>query len=193
MLHRALEPYESLGSCNSRDGSEGKRSQQTATESDTSRRGRGRRRLKRAGGWIASGYSREPKRRSGKRHEHCLAGWLRTASSWHLAAACPPIKPTAGRIPIVLPPCPRRSAINKPLLSSPLVMVVRAHTRQATARSLLSTVALHRIALHALLCLNLVAVCVFPGPGRRRTGCCCLPEFPDWLVLLLRVLPTGDG
>jgi hypothetical protein len=188
MLHRALEPYESLGTCNSRDGSEGKRSQQTATES-TSRRGRGRRRLKRAGGRIASGSSREPKRRSGKRHEHCLPACAPPpVGTWQ-----PPINPTAGRIPIVLPPCPRRSAIDKPLLSSPLVMVVRAHTRQATARSLLSTVALHRIALHALLFLNLVAVCVFPGPGRRRTGCCCLPEFPDWLVLLLRVLPTGDG
>jgi len=72
---------------------------------------------------------------------------------------------------------------SSPLLSSPLVRV-RAHTRPATA---VSYPALH--CMH-LLCLNLVAVCVFPGlrhRHRRPARCCCFPEFPDWLVLLLGV------
>lgn len=143
MLHRALEPYESLGSCNSRDGSEGKRSQQTATES---RRGRGRR---------LPAPAENPK--GDPENDTSTACAPPPVGTWQ-----PPINPTAGRIPIGLPQCPRRSAINKPLLSSLLVMVVRAHTRQATAVSYppLHCIASHRIALHCIACT--------PVPESRR-------------------------
>ena len=112
----------------------------------------------------------------------------------------PPINSTAGRIPFVLS---RALAVQRslavqlttPLLSSRQGLRVRAHTRPATA---VSYPALH--CMH-LLCLNLVAVCVFPGlrhRHRRRVRCCCFPEFPDWLVLLLGVtdgyclVPTAE-
>jgi hypothetical protein len=173
MLHRALEPYESLGSCNSRDGSEGKRSQQTATES---RRGRGRR---------LPAPAENPK---GDPENDTSTACLRTASSWHLAAAYKSHRGPDPHRPAPVP-SPISDQQTTPFLSSRHGGTC-THATGDRAQSLI-----HRCtASHCiLLCLNLVAVCVFPGSGRRRTGCCCLPEFPDWLVLLLRVLPTANG
>jgi hypothetical protein len=196
MLHRTLERYESLASCNSRDradiGSKGKGSEVSRryrVRYPDARRGR-KLASERAEGRIASGSSQEPKRKEDPENDTPVA---RAASTSAHCATPTLVQLTAAYKfhrqpdPNRPAPCPRRSAIttcpahhSSPLLSSGYV-----HTRDRPPATAVSYPALH--CMH-LLCLNLVAVCVFPGlRHRRRARCCCFPEFPDWLVILLGV------